>query len=826
MKVLKYKQSNGAALPLYAIAMVMLLLIVGLAIDGSLFFRNITQIQSLSDQAALAALKTFTRNDSVPVPPPSGTPTPVPAYRTLDQRKSDALLAARMIFQSNKITNVSSTNFDATHSIVLPGGSETTSTYLKVELGKWLTKTPANSLKDPPCEKYPCFLAYQSTTDTDKISAIRVSVNIPSSALKFGFFSSLWEYVYGGKNKGGASILTLKGSGVAAVQERCVAMLLDVSRSAVSESHNYSINQNLIAGSSPLPARYMMAPWNPAMYSFRYSSIKDAAGANKINCSDPVSEMSAGLDSAYWCNLGIKHTCPNAAGTVCSCGGNTDGPRSGPGDTPSDGDCIDLQSLGTTRPATYTEYPNKPMAKVHFQSDYFPVVTGRGKVLIDYFSYPQPLSSFLSGMNAGLRELGDVSSANDQAMLFGFDSIARAKITTFDDDDTTPIIPQGVSQKRDLGYLLQVTNVDNIGKITQVGSTSTVAPVNHPNFLDYGLFPLFAEPNSGTNILYAFQKAIDFLVDENKCPVNAKKIIIVATDGKISAGTGRTPAEITQEVNQFGCVFDSVYSGNCRQPPPARSYIKAENALISDFFSGTVNDPSNGMLGELLNANIQVTSLIAGRQVHPHYLNIRNSNGVGGWLDPILASALGYSGFGPSNKRYFSADQFSYTYPMGYYYYGPHAPITRYTDDQALQNCRNASTEVDPWLDCSWQLSGSINGNEFRRANNVMGELSLRTGGVFCPIIPLVGSYECYKYYDHDGDEHSTCTDSGDASTGAWSYDPFSTPRILADDFRGGDGGMLAYSPYLETTASQAAKCVRDAIGAQPYYLVSEDPAS
>jgi hypothetical protein len=382
--------------------------------------------------------------------------------------------------------------------------------------------------------------------------------------------------------------------------------------------------------------------------------------------------------------------------------------------------------------------------------------TPYGRMLIDKCRDPEPLSSFLLGFNAGVRMLERQRTAADRVRM----SIFRGKGTTA----PFPAPPEYFTT--DPSIMVQLTNALNRGKIaTQYsfgGTPSYSSQEVHPNFIDLGWFPIMqrgSQPDNllevGTNIVGAIKDAMDALANSAQCPSGAQKSIIIATDG-------------------VSTCYDQAGTPLCGT---AYSFFQtAETQLISG---------ASSLLAQLKERKIAVTTLLAGSDAQPHFVDRMNNGSFLGYREAV---SVGYRGLIDLGGGLFSGDS-----SMN----GQLLVDSRPSCAGFPGNLCPGATEVERDSYAFTNLNGS-QGTFLRRANGVLAHLSIETGGVFCPLLPQGNSSQ---YEDHDSNP--------------------ATPLRLKDSERI-SGGIRTIAESAVSPGEIAAECVRQTLGGNPFTLVSD----
>ena len=405
-------------------------------------------------------------------------------------------------------------------------------------------------------------------------------------------------------------------------------------------------------------------------------------------------------------------------------------------------------------------YTEPEPARTRFPTDYGLFDTVYGSMVVDKVHPAEPLTSFLIAMNAGLRMINSQSSSADRARFLVFKSVVL---------DTLPEV--GMADNADeRDYLIQLTNPDNIKQ----------TPPIYPNFVSRGWF---ARPNDddpattgfvagiGSNITAALTQALGILADPANCPDSAVKSVILFSDGIMNCDPGMSP-----ECNRTWA-----------------HYSAAESDLLND------------LMPQFTENEIVFTPLLTGSQVGPHYIDRKRNNK---YVKPNEASAYGFStlpvDLGGDPTKWIIDPR-------------PNPPPPTGSDEEALLN---AGKPVGSGPDIY----------RFHRPLGVFSELALRTGGTPCLLFSAPDPTEFnINYWDDDGDENPPC-ETPDCC-------PTCTPRYLREEPLGGgpplrhdcgdsDGSScqkLYKSPFFLNSGQQAAKCVMDTIGLNPFYLGEED---
>lgn len=431
---------------------------------------------------------------------------------------------------------------------------------------------------------------------------------------------------------------------------------------------------------------------------------------------------------------------------------------------PGDFEAVHWCNMGLSRNAP------GPTLKRHYRSDYRFFNTLAGPVMIDRYREPEPLQTFMRGFNAALRTLHNEASSGDRGLIIVFGRDARDRVPS-----------TGVTQ--DLQYLIQLTNMENAGRVDTLGNWTT--PPRSPNWVERGWFPLYQ--TGGTNLNYALHLAIEEL--STQCPPHSKKSIILATDGIMTLDHDRNPGNDSfREIGSYGDPNDPTEQPN--------TYVSAERRLL-DTTSIPRRPHQSGILGDLIRLKIGVTVLLAGAHVQPNQLNYWTEDPApyfpdGHFLSLFEAITHGFTGI--------TGTQSDPPAPGGPFFNNrssvPDMSVLQQLVEDAACYSSSESSRNDA---CAWELAGIVPNVYFRRANGIMAELVFRTGGIMCPVLPLANDED---YYNHDGRPH--------------------TPEVLRNERR--QHGTYQYTSVEKIDpGTLAARCSRDTIGLNPFVLVEEE---
>jgi hypothetical protein len=771
---------RGAVLVMLAVIGSVLIFLIAMALVLGSVMTARTRHQDIANLVALAALNGYSE---------------APVTTNHQQKIIAGLAKANQILDSNTIPG-----YNGSLEHIVAAGSGTAGTGGEVQFGTYYPRILGANTN--PChapDTPPCFVESDRNSTTATASAVRLALRTDRAE----DFSPAWG------NMVGLTAFDLTSYAQASIVQRCVEFVVDTSLSTFSQSHRppYTF-QSYLDPSNPAvhlgppgPTQWVSdpIPSTQGFFAYRASSI----GTPPRNCADRSNFLSGSPYSNYeffsWCNL--QDTRP----------ANVSGP-----------------------------------SDVRYKSDYSLKNTPLGLVYVDTFadSPPEPFTSYYQAFNSALQELRKNANPIDMAGMIVFAGVVRDRI---------PI-------STDYGSLLQLTNITNIGQTGYCpggystcipgytsgtnGQTPFVSTEISPNFLSRGHFSLSEDPNGGTNLVLAFMEAINEL---RTCPQTAKKVIVLATDAKASCnydarqssnyfcGSGRPPITISEEQ----------ISGN---PDPSwisgtgGNYSGGAWALMANWPFHDSGGAYRNVVEQLVADKISVTTIMAGEHVGMNFRNVWDP-ASGSYLSYEQAAAKGWHGRNRfwmyNHAPHFPSDQYQYfVNPSNNYWYPPAPPIW---DPEWKDNiCGHAMHEPNAavygsfnygtswWCDFntySSYFAGKIPGATDRRPLSMMTEVSMRTGGFMCPLMP-----KCNELAGKNNDAN------------VWYECPVGDPNNLAcpvtrrlkDSARNpagnewGDGnhtGLWQNCSVLEQSSrEQARTCTLNTIGQAPYMLVEAAP--
>lgn len=389
---------------------------------------------------------------------------------------------------------------------------------------------------------------------------------------------------------------------------------------------------------------------------------------------------------------------------------------------------------------------------LHYRSDFSKnaINTGRGKFYVDKRTRAEPLGTFLRALNSVFRDLGQYSYRGDNYVFLAFDRdiVMRYPETGFTND---------------VGYLAQITNYDNIGRLDDNGNLKTAE--QHPNFLDAGLFP--DHRVLGTNLPLALRQGIAALA---QCPINSRRQLIIASQGvyDYDIGVDGTINKITRYCDPVAKPGVCSAGGGPAGADGGTFLWSLQNRLLRT--SGTY-DPTNPLQSSILESlrslNIATTTILAGKHVDPNQCNWKRGNAGAGFLS-VAEGVNGKYNNGLDPKDCDVVTEFQRTsttastnmfdisaqYPLGLGLY----TVPPYTTDSCrdVDNISPRPTNDDYAAagypaNCAykflWKTGASPVPEEniyLRIANGYIGQLAISSMGEVCSLPPVRGQ-QCVK---------------------------------------------------------------------------------
>lgn len=620
-----------------------------------------------------------------------------------------------------------------------------------VSFGRFYPIDPTPS-QAGPCggggdEVYPCFVEYKSAAGTQLgspqavVNAIRVSVGTPSNNPIIAPFVSVF----------GIEGVDIAVEATGTLVQRCTAMVVDLSGSSFIDTHP-PVPGTFIAP-SPFPALLSNNP-DGASAAFAYNMLynQDSGGTRDIrtiNCNQVfgaggINPADAG--SVTWCNMRPGRAGDSEYGNVGRPWDLSEYPPGTPWpDAPAHPAAVNPSDQASVR--LYSRH--------HYRDDYRPNQSpfyGNQTFLIDeyvdnVYRGPEPFTSYMQGFNAALRTLQRQQTALDSVAMKGF----SGKIV----NTIPPFLTGGGGQTltSDLGYMIQITNLDNRGTFTRTaaGGIIEVAQQLNPNFIDHGFFTVPLSSGSiipaSTNLVEVLDEAIAELTQV--CPANAKKQIILATDGVSScsflthlSATERDESEAADDSPRRVCRSNTA-------PDAWSNYLLSEQQLIGEDgytipWAGVGGGPTglpqvNGspypsIIQRLRDDQIAVTVLMAGAAVEPNFRT---------FLDADVP---------PPSPWAFTENAVVLPYAKALAF-----GLTGLHENANLEYVNRQSTVPDGWAgdpdEQAFRNLGSP-GFVFRRANGLLARLVMRSGGLWCPLMQPDPDSDCY---DGSGNMKASC---------------------------------------------------------------------
>lgn len=764
---------RGVTIVLMALLSVVLISLAALALGVGFLATEKSRITALGNVASYAAIDHYIQD-----------PNDL-ADSDETARRQNAVERANFILNQNHMVGAD----QPLGELYLSGESPPDNNAGVVRFGHYFRELPDDGSN--PCGNssadYPCFLE----TDSGSANAVRVELKTQDdNQVKSPFFMSAFV----GKNE-----YALHTSATATLVNTCIAHLLDVSTSTVTDSHR---PYQKLCASALLGCESI---WGDAAIKVEEPSILATDPA------DPDSTLSFSTASLFAFDATKVFEDP-----VDFLSDRTYVPASEVANPPSGQlkDCSSGSVLQDNFPhLTYwcSMYPNRAEWEavngpapdtMYFRSDYELQFVFRGKrhsyMLINkYIKRPEPLQSFLQGANLALRLIERMPTEANSGMFWAFTGVVAGRAFP---QIPTDIADADIALTQDLGYLTQVTNLPLIGAVD--GTGARIGAQQHPNLLDEGFFPMDpvnikteAEADyAGANIPYTILQAASWL--SNACDASTRKTIFLYTDGmstcRMDADFSATPPFISNT----SCAVTG--------ETPWSNYISSENAMM------------NGLADLLARQGITVTIFFTGNGVEGNFLNVKDPDITtcnetdNCFLDLNEAYQLGWRGVPKGSSGAL--------------------PACGSTGVGSLFDCNNYRIKEDGTRetltsgneDAFKRVVLSEEGVVFGRPVGVMGELALRTGGVFCPLLP---TSTVDKYIDHDGDFEpgEQCPAGTDAECCQLIYDNHDsargkTPCRLKNSQRAAGSFQreaLDYAPM----GLQAALCAQRSVEANPYIL-------
>lgn len=794
MMTISRTPQRGMILVLAAAFAVVLTAFCALVLGMGFVAAHHSTVQGISNLAALGAIEQYTRSEE----------------STEAGKRNEAIRRAEDILRANAIPGLSrplgQVGELGSFSV---GESEAVGAGGKVTFGKWLkpiedaternaaisscTAAAQQHCAEMMDESKPCFCTLAATNNSERASAVRLQIETPSDNQFMGFFTQVL----------GVTSVGVAIRATAAVVERCVGLLMDVSRSAVGETHpviesadepfwrEWHPGYPTPPNTDPFPLMWFRefrdvdengisdfgAPdvHNLGLWALRRQDLYHD-GVTPPNCKawdtyDPEGEQQLLAGPVYFCHLDSNLDMPDMLG----------------------------EPVDTSRAdATGAEAIAAKAGGAHYRSDYG-FVNGSeprmhsspfGRVTVDLYTRPEPMTTFFLGFNAGLRLLMEKASAADQAYIWPFTGLVNLPVPDSEDIilRAFPEPPEYLS--KNLGFMLHLTNLENIGRVDEEGNL--VEQPETPNAVSRGWIPLVISDAqglySGTNLYGALWEAAQMMGEQ--CPDGSRKVVVIATDGmpscwKDGATPGMTPEE---EVN---CI-----SG------------------LGGYFAPNREAQVQAALDALRERQILVSVMFAGNTVRPNYRNVKSdpSCDTNQESESCFLDASIYNGIAPCTSFYSEpADEDLFDCVSYYLENGAVKASTSSEEDQLVFN------------------NLGVPGFSFGHPIYAMADLAYQTGGYFCNLLSEEGA-DVDDYIDHDNDTEGNCIAEFPCCKTALvggvcppeSVVANCTPCRLRNSERTEGATETRPDQYL-SRAAQAAICVEKSVGDNPFIVIEEE---
>jgi hypothetical protein len=730
----KRKSEAGMVIVMMALLSVVLLSLIGFALGIGFLATERSRLHTIGNLTALAAIDQYIRLS--------------PEDNAEADRRTATVARANFVVSKNKLIGTSSPLGDLGNSTPDDGGV--------IRFGNFFRKDPGS---DPCSGVYPCF---KEAATSGAGNAVQVNLQNQSDNKIVrplaGFLSAQKEF-------------QLDTTSYATLVNTCVGHLMDASVSVTAGTNTPFTNAGVCAVDAPCnectandtgkcfhsnAGILLLDPivsetdstgtYNFSTASlFAYDAKKIFIGGDPANgmidCTstadsdsnsifDGIDNINANFpDLLYWCNM---H--PSRADYELNWAGD-----------------------GTT--------PQPAPAGMMFRSDYEYQKVFRGKrkafdsggneiessyMMVNKKVKPTPMQEFLLGANMALRIGERLPSESNKGFFWAFtgEVLNRAEPQRYETGTTNDKISGSTADLKtlvtaNLAYLTQLTNMDILGGLASddgsPGGLATIEGVpdtnqQHPNLLDSGFFPMAAarvppgvDPTlAATNPILVLYEAARVL--NTACDLSARRSIFLYTDG---IGTCEyMPAEFTSEVTTASNCLSKSDGGVETAWPNYEHYEYALLKVLIPYFQ---------------DLGLSVHVILDGPHVAPNYINREDPNHP----DSTASGGSGCS----SSSDYNCFVDFNSASQAGYQ--GMQAGADKSTlnvcdTTKSLFGCASSdrngvNDDRQAFLD---SLSGYSNVT-FGRATAVMGELAMKTGGQFCP---LMNPGPVGDYIDHDGD--------------------------------------------------------------------------
>jgi len=772
-----FGDQKGMYLMVVAFAALVFVAFIALTIGLGFVATGKTRMQAVADLTATAALSGYLQPLASSFE--GGDPVDVE-----DEKREQARQRAEQVLGENSIPGIS-----APFGTLGIGADDPEGTSGFLQFGVYL-EGPDPDSQDLCGGIYPCFI---EVDNTESINAVRLILRNQSDNPLVSRAAGLL----------GSSDYLLEVDATARIRETCTAYIVDVSLTSTRDRYPFASNP---------PFNKVNIGGDGAAIKFD-KSVVGALGSGFGEIPPPVPEVDGefrGSLFAYRADCLLDdynqlRSCANVNNfTSCRYHEYVLGQPA----PPLNPDLVHWCSMRTNRLGA----DPPPADNEHFRSDYVfrPTYDGdqdKDMFVAKYredepsFELPSPLEYFMRAFNAGLR-LVDANANADRGLLMAFTGKVHNRIVPhpFDFDGELP----EVHFTPDLGFLIQITNMHNIGQVggevSSLGWGSPAGTENVPNFFDKGFFPSFigydaSDPvntpfHSATNIIEAVWDAAEALYLQ--CPERARKQIVLATDGRASCRFWPLPA-----------TWGATHPENASSCDPTKEW---------DNFKSTERRMLNALLPRLQEANIALTTILSGAGVNLEFRNIENPNPPDGcpgndlerhcYLNFETAFEAGYGGYNtsPPSTGWLpgcastSSNSKSF-FPCRSVY------ATGYSEQSGFSFATSSSHINHEKAFIQQRYIAEPEGPKFGRPINLFGHLAAKTGGVICPLLDT-GPEESLGDYYIDLDSGGPCSGYPE---------PGKNPCILRNSVRTGgvESRALEYLPKVE----QAARCIERAVG-------------
>jgi len=769
---LPWQDQRGDIIVLFPVVLALILTLAAFILGVGVLFNSSVRLQNTANLASLAASEVFNKEATLPI----------------TARLKEAQKAVDRVLSENSITFLN----ESYKKVKIWDGTDTPETP-EMKVGFWFYENLPDCSLDTPAlytgcdcpQGPPCFIPLsenQLKTVAQSPNAIEVNIKPKSGSLKLPLGSMIF----------GKAETDIQAKGLATAVERCTVFLLDVSTSGFASSHQHyapNIWQKTMDLTDPAqnPSDPFVEDPN-VIFPFRHPShyCNDEGALYPLKSGDagypgyPIYKLRSAYDFADISkgdvlNAGNYAILAPASGNMSNYNCAVPISRCTSGLSASAFDAYaQWCAMHDERPNSCKTAPDPSTCELHYRSDFEVETTVSGGFAIDRFTAPEPLTSVMMAANGGLREVQAKGTSIDKVAIIPFSHALHG-----------PVPFTGLS--RDLRFPVDMTDMRRGGKRTRSATSlpwETSGEVS-PNFIDRDWFPVrvwgsLSPPRAGTDILGALNAAVERLTNAEFCATEGRKSIILATDGIMTHTYSMANAVINWG---SGARVIANWSDN----------LEAERALLDRVYP-------NALLKRMVDAKIRVTTLLTGDIVDPNFANeIKNPGPPRQFMTMAELGGKGFRGF-PDLSLFPPERAISETEPQ----VPNNLPsFVLYTASGAPTACNSAGPDYN-MNECARKYSTQIPGFKYRRPNAIFSQLSILSGGLFCPLM------DPYKNLDK-----TVNTDCYDKLTGYW---------------KDGDSDCLRneafqhYSVYGQERGGQAAECVRLSMGRPPFSLVIEPP--